>query len=67
MDQLFGLAMQKSGLMDTMWDLIVDIIGAAIGAASGFGYLKGREHRGLPGMIGEFVAKNRRLFRRKKR
>ena len=67
MDQMFGLNMQKSGLMDTMWDLIVDIIGAAIGAAAGFGYLKGRRHRGLPGMIGEFVAKNRRLFRRKGR
>ncbi len=66
MDQTFGLTMQKSGLIDTMWDLIVDIIGAAIGAASGFGYLKGRENSGLPGMIGEFVAKNRRLFRRKK-
>ena len=24
MDQLFGLNMQKSGLVDTMWDLIVD-------------------------------------------
>ncbi|PHQ99973.1 MAG: hypothetical protein COB39_00360 [Marinosulfonomonas sp.] len=67
MDQIFGLNMQKSGLMDTMWDFIVNIIGAAIGAAAGFGYLKGREHRGLSGMIGEFVAKNRRLFRRKKR
>lgn len=67
MDQFFGLAMQKSGLIDTMWDLIVDIIGAGIGAASGFGYLKGRGRYGLPGMIGEFVAKNRRLFRRKKR
>jgi len=67
MDQIFGLNMQKSGLIDTMWDLIVDIVGAAIGAAAGFGYLKGRRHRGLPGIIGEFVAKNRRLFRRKKR
>lgn len=67
MDQMFGLNMQKSGLMDTMWDLIVDIVGAAIGAAAGFGYLKGRRHRGLPGIIGEFVAKNRRLFGRKGR
>lgn len=67
MDQVFGMNMQKSGLIDTMWDLIVDIIGAGIGAASGFGYLKGRDRRGLPGIIGEFVAKNRRLFRRKKR
>lgn len=67
MDQAFGMNMQKSGLIDTMWDLIVDIIGAAIGATSGYGYLKGRNRHGLPGMIGEFVAKNRRLFRRKKR
>ncbi len=65
MDQLFGLAMQKSGLMDTMWDLIVDVIGAGIGAMAGFGYLKGRTRHGLPGIIGEFVTKNRRFFRRK--
>ena len=66
MDQVFGMNMQKSGLIDTMWDLIVDIIGAGVGAASGYGYLKGRSRHGLPGMISEFVAKNRRLFRRKK-
>ena len=66
MDQVFDMNMQKSGLIDTMWDLIVDIIGAGVGAASGYGYLKGRSRHGLPGMISEFVAKNRRLFRRKK-
>lgn len=37
MDQLFGIDMQKSGLRDTMWDLIVDSIGA--GAASVIGYI----------------------------
>lgn len=67
MDQIFGMNMQKSGLIDTMWDLIVDLIGAAIGAAAGFGYLKGRNKSGLPGLIGEFVVKNRKLFKRKKR
>jgi len=67
MDQMFGMNMQKSGLIDTMWDLIVDIIGAGVGAMAGFAYLKGRQIHGLPGMIGEFVAKNRRLFKRKKR
>jgi len=36
MDQAFGLNMQKSGLVDTMWDLIVDVIGA--GAISIIGY-----------------------------
>lgn len=40
MDQLFGLNMQKSGLVDTMWDLIVDTLGAAFVAVLGYGYLK---------------------------
>lgn len=65
MDQVFGLTMQKSGLIDTMWDLIVDVFGAGIGAMAGLAYLKGRSRHGLPGMISEFVAKNRRFFRRK--
>ena len=68
MDQTFGTNMQKSGLMDTMADLIVYVIGSAIGGISGFLYLKGRERGGLfAWLIAEFVDKNRRLFRRKKR
>ncbi|AXX97616.1 hypothetical protein [Profundibacter amoris] len=67
MDQIFGLNMQKSGLIDTMWDLIVDVIGAFIGAWAGYGFLQGRDKSGLAGMIREFVSKNRRLFRRRKR
>jgi hypothetical protein len=43
MDQLFGLNMQKSGLVDTMWDLIVDTVGAAVIAILGYGYLKTEE------------------------
>ncbi|MHC0054883.1 hypothetical protein [Actibacterium sp. D379-3] len=64
MDQLFGLNMQKSGLIDTMWDLIVNAIGASAGAAAGFLYLKGREWGGMTHLIGEFVRLNRRLFRK---
>lgn len=64
MDQSFGLNMQKSGLVDTMGDLIVDMIGAFIGAASGYGYLKGRDRSGLSGMIGDFVRRNPRFFPR---
>lgn len=40
MDQLFGLNMQKSGLVDTMWDLIVVCMGAFVVAIFGYGYLK---------------------------
>ena len=62
MDQLFGMTMQKSGLVDTMWDLIVDAIGGSIGALAGYGFLKGRSRSGLPGLIGDFVRRNSRIF-----
>lgn len=63
MDQLFGLNMQKSGLIDTMWDLIVDMLGAFAGAAVGYLYLKGRELGGASRLISQFVEANRRFFR----
>lgn len=67
MDQLFGLNMQKSGLFDTMGDLIVDMVGAALGAASGYAYLKRLQYGGLTGIIDEFVRRNPRLFSRKRK
>lgn len=66
MDQIFGLNMQKSGLHDTMWDLIVNGLGAMVGAVSGFFYLKGRDRRLLAPFIGQFVDANRSLYRRAK-
>lgn len=63
MDQVFGLNMQKSGLMDTMSDLIVNSIGALLGAASGYAFLRGRARRGLSGVIAEFLMRNERFFR----
>jgi len=62
MDALFGLNMQKSGLADTMYDLIVDTFGAFVGATAGFFYLKGRWFGGLAGLINEFVKTNHELF-----
>ncbi|MEC7760986.1 MAG: hypothetical protein VX874_03610 [Pseudomonadota bacterium] len=64
MDQLFGMNMQKSGLVDTMTDLMVDCVGAALGAASGYAYLKFRARSGPSGIINEFVTRNRRFFRK---
>ena len=40
MDQIFGLNMQKSGLVDTMWDLIVDSLGALIASFTGYFYMR---------------------------
>ncbi|WP_238475696.1 hypothetical protein [Rhodophyticola sp. CCM32] len=64
MDQIFTLNMQKSGLMDTMWDLIVDCIGAGLGGFAGYLYLKGRDLGGSRAMIDEFIRLNRRFFSR---
>lgn len=62
MDQTFGLNMQKSGLVDTMHDLIVDCIGAFIGALSGYAYLKGKKNGVLQRVIKEFINTNKKLF-----
>jgi len=51
MDQIFGLNMQKSGLVDTMNDLIVDSLGAIVGAVAGYLYLSRNKKTGLSGVI----------------
>jgi len=67
MDKVFGLNMQKSGLDDTMLDLIVDAIGAFVGATFGWLYLQGRTRNWATGLIAEFVARNRHLYRKARR
>lgn len=71
MDQLFGTNMQKpmrgdpAGLVDTMWDLIVDALGALVLSVVGYGYMK----RGQKSVVGEgiqrFIEANPRLFSRR--
>ena len=67
MDTLLGFNMQKSGLPDTMGDLIVGTAGAIIGVASGAAYLKGRERGWLTGLIDQFVRLNGRIYRKLRR
>jgi len=63
MDTFFGFNMMKSGLPDTMGDLIVDAIGAALAALAGVVYLLGRAGRlGAPFEL--FIATNRTRFRK---
>ena len=71
MDVIFGMDMQKamlgdpSGLTDTMWDLIVDTVGAAVIAVMGFGYLRTQGNQSfLEQWIDRFIEGNPRLFGR---
>ncbi|MFQ5983762.1 MAG: hypothetical protein ACE5KS_10375 [Woeseiaceae bacterium] len=41
MDWLFGLNMQRSGLIDTMTDLMINAAGAIVAATFGFYYVRG--------------------------
>ena len=68
MDQLFGMNMQKSGLVDTMWDLIVDGVGALIISILGWGFSRTRERDSfLEKWIDSFIDKNPHLFKSNKR
>lgn len=70
MDQVFGMNMQKpmlgdaSGLTDTMWDLIVDGIGAAVLSIAAYVYMKRRETSIVEEWIQSFIDGNPRLFSR---
>ncbi|MBT6042415.1 MAG: hypothetical protein HOH14_02855 [Gammaproteobacteria bacterium] len=66
MDRVLGLNMQKSGLQDTMWDLIVDVIGAAIISFLGWGYIQTRETDSfLERWIEDFINNNPHFFQEK--
>ncbi|UWR24233.1 hypothetical protein K3756_14280 [Sulfitobacter sp. S190] len=67
MDSFFGLNMQKSGLNDTMGDLIVDAIGGLIASLTGYLYLR-RDAAGPLGLgLSQFIRLNKRLYQKYKR
>lgn len=69
MDQLFDTNMQKpmlgdpSGLTDTMWDLIVDAVGAAVISILGWWYMRRGTRSFFERWIEKFIASNPHLFR----
>ena len=69
MDQIFGVNMQKpmlgdlSGLTDTMWDMIVNALGALIISALGWWHMTQHEHSFIEAWIRKFIKRNPRLFR----
>ncbi|MGJ8623093.1 MAG: hypothetical protein ACSHW1_09960 [Yoonia sp.] len=64
MDRWFDLNMQKSGLQDTMEDLMVDVIGAAFASWLGYAYLRAKDRSFWTWPIDRFVALNKKLFRK---
>jgi hypothetical protein len=68
LDELFGLNMQKSGLQDTMWDLIVDAIGALFISILGYRFLltKGKDSF-LERWIDNFIVANPKMFSKSRR
>ncbi|MGJ8723243.1 MAG: hypothetical protein ACSHYB_01695 [Roseibacillus sp.] len=65
MDRYFGSNMQKSGLVDTMWDLVVDCAGGLIGSLSGYLYLLKRRGYGVfAGWFDAFIERNKSHFKK---
>ena len=62
LDWFFQFTMQKSGLIDTMTDLMVDVIGAFIAAILGYLYVRNGDSLIVDRLIHYFVAKNPKLF-----
>jgi hypothetical protein len=69
MDEAFGLNMQKptpgdpSGLTDTMWDLLVDVVSALAISIYGWWYMVDPAQSFIERWIDKFIAGNPRLFR----
>jgi uncharacterized membrane protein YccC len=63
-DQLLGTTMQKSGLIDTMWDLIVDAVGALITSFIGYFYIRGKHPPLFTRLINKFVKENPKYFQK---
>jgi len=66
MDSLFGMNMQKSGLVDTMFDLIVDTLGALVVSVLGYLYLRHGRQSFIVDWVERFLRANPRLLRRQR-
>ncbi len=67
LDNALGLTMQKTGIADTMWDLIVDSLGAGVIAIIGYFYTRKGEFLLFDRMVHRFVEKNPRVFEKIRR
>ncbi|MAG78640.1 hypothetical protein CL616_04725 [archaeon] len=60
-DQIFNTNMQKTGLIDTMWDLIADTSGALISVLAGYSFMKGNQKSYLSKLTKLFLKENPQL------
>ena len=67
MDASFGLNMQKSGLDDTMGDLIVNALGGLIASLTGYVYLVHNSAGMLGHGLSQFIRLNQRLYQKYKK
>ena len=67
MDSFLGFNMQKTGLVDTMWDLILDSCGAIIASVTGYFYVKGGDSLVFDRLVRKFIKRNPHLFKRRMR
>ncbi len=65
LDSTLGLQMQKASLVDTMWDLIVDSLGAGVVAIIGYFYTRKGEFLLFDRMVHRFVERNPRIFEKR--
>lgn len=62
MDWFFHFNMQKSGLVDTMTDLIVNAVGSFIAAILGYFYVRDGDSLIIDRLVHYFVEKNPKIF-----
>lgn len=62
MDQTFGMNMQKSGLNDTMGDLIINAFGGGIASLTGYVYLRQNSAGILGHALTQFINLNKQLY-----
>ena len=67
MDGAFGLNMQKSGLVDTMWDLIVNMAGALVVSVAGVFYVRGGDSMLFDRLVRRLLEQGARPARRPSR
>jgi len=66
MDQTFGTNMQKSGLIDTMADIIINVIGAGIASVGGYLYIIKSKYSFFENIIEENYIGNKSIIKHKR-